>query len=164
MPPVDNEHPCSRVLEQRRLERGHRQIAASVLTLALPVPLLRDLPWQHAVSHVGMNPQRLRQIGVECRSVGGDGRLKNGIARIPSFGTCWSSNHAVIETYDLAPVSPDLAGKDMARNAASVPTHDVFWYPGDPGDPVDERVAGRKLALQRGEADEVIRQREPFDH
>src|SRR6516164_6109956 len=130
---------------------------------ALPVPLLRYLPWQHAISHIGVNPLCLRQIVVECRSVGSDGRLKNGITGLPFLGTCRPGNHAVIETYDLAPVSPDLAGKDMARNAAPVAAHDVFGDPGDFGDPVDERLPGRKLALQRGEADEVIRQRDPLD-
>ena len=47
----------------------------AVLSFALPIPLLRDVVGQHTVGLIGMDPERLGEIGVECRAIGGDGRL-----------------------------------------------------------------------------------------
>ena len=47
-----------------------------MLTLALPVPLLRDVPGEHAIGLIGVNPEGLGQVGVERCAVGSDSRLQ----------------------------------------------------------------------------------------
>src|SRR6516164_5407050 len=149
------------MLEQRLLERGHRQPIGAVLTFAFPVPLLRDVPRQHAIRQIGVNPERLCQIGVEGCSISGDGRLEYGVGGVlPTFGAGRPGNHAVIEAHYLALFAPDLAGEDVAWDTAAVPAHNVRRNPRDLSNPGNERVAGRGLPFDSGKTDEIVREGE----
>src|ERR1700682_5715745 len=104
-----------------------------------------------------MYPERLRQIGVEGSSVGGDGRLQY---RVPDslviFGAGRTADRAVVEADNLAGIPPDLAGEDMARNATAVAAGEIPGNSTDFGNPGDKRITRGRLALQGGKADEVI--------
>ncbi len=47
----------------------------------------------------------------------------------------------------------------MARDAATVAAHDIRRNPGDLGDARKERVAGRRLSVEPGKTDQVVRER-----
>src|ERR1700730_3316799 len=111
-----------------------------------------------------MDPERLGEIGVECRAIGGDGRLQHRVtgtsAPLTAFRTGWRHARAVVKTHPLAVITPDLAREDMARDLATVAAHDIRRNPGDLGDAGNQRIGGGRLPLQTGQTHQIVREGE----
>src|SRR5690349_3717444 len=111
-----------------------------------------------------MDPERLGEIGVECRAVGGDSRLQHRVtgtsAPLAAFRAGWRRDRAVIKADPLAVVTPDLAPEDVARDPTTVAAHDILRNPGDLSDSGNQRIAGGRLPLQSGQTHQIIREGE----
>ena len=150
------------MVEQRRLERGHRQAAAALPALALPIPLPGDFAGQHPIGPLGAIAERVGGIGVERRPERRRHRLQQRVAGV-LVGRSRPHDRAVIEADRLALGTSDLARENMVRDAPPVAADDVRGKPDERGDPGDKRVTGRRLTLEAGEADKVIRERKALD-
>ncbi len=134
--PVGDQYLGARMLEQRRLERGHRQAGSTLPAFALPVPLPRHVGSENEVGEFGTVAERVGRIGVERGAEIGGGRLQQRVAGVIVLfaGGRRPRDRAVIEADRLTPGAQDLAGEDTARDAAAVAAHDVLGKPDDLGD------------------------------
>src|SRR5580693_4131161 len=111
-----------------------------------------------------MDPERLGEIGVEYRAIGGDGRLQHRVSGtsgpLAAFWAGRPRDCAVVETDCLALTTADLADEDVAWDPTTVAAHDIRRNPGDLGDAGNQRIDGGRLALKTGQTHEIVREGE----